>query len=816
MKKSFLMSKSKRIKNQRASLDINHIFFSLILIAYGFVTVLTPNLRTLDSNGPKFLSIAVLNLIVFMFIFFRKDRNLARWAFGGFFRNPVAIAYSLLMVFSLLSFTVAINVNESILHFAKIFTIFGAAWMIAVMIRHDNRSFRYLAIAMSGLLVFDAITVFNEIARYINGELASIALIKSVYSNKNILASSIFVKIPFAFWLMLYEKKWGRFFGLMVILLAVVATLFLSTRAFYLATFFLSFATVAFLVIRYFQVRERDNLSVLWQYLGVVVLGFIVYSIVQSTAYPHKNVAYESGVVTRLATISGTDGGGGRLRAWKRSWNLIKENPLLGVGLGNWKVASLKEENQTNPNFIYFYKSHNDFLETTSETGIFGGLSFLAIFALVLLNLIREMKKKADDERLKFASIPALGLFCYSFDAFFNFPQDRPEIQALFALYTGAAIALTFQTRKGGTEENRDSGSAKSLPSVLLHLFTLLFAALLAASCYLLVWNFNSLKLQRLIKEEMNRGTLKLPAEKFLSEFPPIPDINVVGEPIAVQKARYLINEKRYRETINLLKADQSSPYDTRKELFLSKAYFDLGKSDSAMIYARKVFEMKPRLFDNIVLMAVILEKEHKYEESAKLWNDFLSHTKNNGKAWAYAAGAYERSGDIKRAFSIIDSALLYVPSDTLVRRNHTALFQRFKVEPYKEIYSNAVNEFKLKNYQKALTLFNSFIEKVPDYYNAFEMRAFCHFFGKSYQNSIDDINQIEKYGGKLKGNVINLRGVNYQNLGKKAEACADYEKAMKLGDRDGTNNYKKFCQTLAQQSKPKVENTTPIRVFKK
>ncbi len=807
------MSKSKRVQSQRASLDINHIFFSLILIAYGFVTVLTPNLRTLDSNGPKFLSIAVLNLVVFMFIFFRKDQKLARWAFGGFFRNPVAIAYSLLMFFSLLSFTVAVNVNESILHFAKIFTIFGAAWMIAVLVRHDNHSFRYMAIAMSGLLVFDAITVFNEIARYINGELASIALIKSVYSNKNILASSIFVKIPFAFWLMLYEKKWGRFFGLAVILLAVVATLFLSTRAFYLATFFLTFVIAAFLVIRYFQVRERNNLSVLWQYLGVVVLGFIVYSIVQSTAYPHKNASYDSGVATRLATITGHDGGGGRLRAWKRSWNLIKENPFLGVGLGNWKVASLKEENQTNPNFIYFYKSHNDFLETTSETGIFGGLSFLAVFMLVLLNLIREMKKKADDERLKFASIPALGLFCYSFDAFFNFPQDRPEIQALFALYAGAAIALTFQPADG--DANTDTGRNKSIPNVLLRLFTMFFAGFLVASCYLLIWNFNSLKLQRLIKEEMNRGTLKLPADKFLSEFPPVPDINVVGEPIAVQKARYLINEKRHRETIEMLMADQSSPYDTRKELFLSKAYFDLGKSDSAMIYARKVFEMKPRLFDNVVLMAVILEKEHKYAQSAELWSNFLTHTRNNGKAWAYAAGAYERSGDIKRAFSIIDSALLYVPSDTLVRRNHASLFQRFKVEPYKEIYSNAVNEFKQKNYQKALSLFTSFIEKVPDFYSAYEMRAFCHFFGKSYQSSIDDINQIVVHGGTLKGNVVNLRGVNYQNLGKKAEACADYEKAMKMGDRDGTNNYKKFCQAPVQ-SKPKVENTTPIRVFKK
>ena len=38
--------------------------FLLLLLAYGFVTVLTPNLQTLDSNGPKFMSLAILNLAI--------------------------------------------------------------------------------------------------------------------------------------------------------------------------------------------------------------------------------------------------------------------------------------------------------------------------------------------------------------------------------------------------------------------------------------------------------------------------------------------------------------------------------------------------------------------------------------------------------------------------------------------------------------------------------------------------------------------------------------------------------------------------------
>ncbi len=47
-------------------IKFSYIFF---LIAYGFVTVLTPNWMTFDSNGPKFMTLSFLNVIVFFFLF---------------------------------------------------------------------------------------------------------------------------------------------------------------------------------------------------------------------------------------------------------------------------------------------------------------------------------------------------------------------------------------------------------------------------------------------------------------------------------------------------------------------------------------------------------------------------------------------------------------------------------------------------------------------------------------------------------------------------------------------------------------------------
>ena len=88
--------------------------YLLLLIAYGFVTVLTPNLQTLDSNGPKFLTLSILNLATFIFLFTRKElKNRPEWYYA-FFRNGIGTAYSGLIIVSLISFFKAINVLESV------------------------------------------------------------------------------------------------------------------------------------------------------------------------------------------------------------------------------------------------------------------------------------------------------------------------------------------------------------------------------------------------------------------------------------------------------------------------------------------------------------------------------------------------------------------------------------------------------------------------------------------------------------------------------------------------------------------------------
>lgn len=44
------MARKKQVQPERQPLRFNRVFFSLALIAYGLVAVLTPNFKTFDSN----------------------------------------------------------------------------------------------------------------------------------------------------------------------------------------------------------------------------------------------------------------------------------------------------------------------------------------------------------------------------------------------------------------------------------------------------------------------------------------------------------------------------------------------------------------------------------------------------------------------------------------------------------------------------------------------------------------------------------------------------------------------------------------------
>ena len=792
---------------------------TFLLIAYGYVTVITPNWMAFDSNATKFYTFAILNLVVVALVFFIKEFRERTQVLFGFFTNKIGIAYSLIMVMALLSFSKAINTEEAILHFFKIFTAFSAAWMVSALVIYYKEGIVVLALAMTILLCYDFLVAMDGIKGVIKGTATDLA-IKGSYSNKNILASAIFIKIPFAVWLFYFRREnYLRLIGAVGLTLGTLAVFFMSTRTFYLATILTVVIFVIYGAIDFFILKRRETGVKVLIHVGLVVIAFGIFSFVQNYLYPQE-VRQSTSFGARLAEVANQENQSNNLR--KTAWvitatDMIPNDPLLGVGIGNWKVRFLQYENSYSPHYIYMYKNHNDFLELTAEVGILGGLAFVAIFLLAAFYFIKGTYKNKNSEQEQWFFLPLFGLFAYSFDAFFNFPQDRPEIQALFAIYVGIAVGLAvLYFRKYDDKERK-------LPTLAIGFIGAIAVVAMVLGVIVERMYFDSSKIQRMVKEEQQGvRSPKSPADYLIRNYPRIPNLTAVAEPVDVEKARYLIDEKKFDEARKILSSIHYHPYDARPEYFMAVSYFmePEKKLDSIYKYAHKARMIKPNFYGSLNLETFALNNLGKEQESIKLLKQFLILEKdsiqkeepkwkkrlksifhvdvdrdarlaNRGEVQAWNSLAYllEKNNQIAEARAVLDTAFVYLPTNQEIINNRNKIISRMQVEQFAPLYSEAMQLYLQQRYAEAIPVFTKFLEKVPAHIDGLKYRAISYYNTQQYQRAINDIAQMEQLGIAIDPVLNNYRASCYYMLGDRNNAKVFFQKAAAEGNADAQKN---------------------------
>lgn len=791
---------------------------TFLLIAYGYVTVITPNWMAFDSNATKFYTFAILNLVVVALVFFIKEFRERTQVLFGFFTNKMGIAYSLIMVMALLSFSKAINTEEAILHFFKIFTAFSAAWMVSALVIYYKEGIVVLALAMTILLCYDFLVAMDGIKGVIKGTATDLA-IKGSYSNKNILASAIFIKIPFAVWLFYFRREnYLRLIGAVGLTLGTLAVFFMSTRTFYLATILTVVIFVIYGAIDFFILKRRETGVKVLIHVGLVVIAFGIFSFVQNYLYPQE-VRQSTSFGARLAEVANQENQSNNLR--KTAWvitatDMIPNDPLLGVGIGNWKVRFLQYENSYSPHYIYMYKNHNDFLELTAEVGIFGGLAFVAIFLLAAFYFFKGTYKNKNSEQEQWFFLPLFGLFAYSFDAFFNFPQDRPEIQALFAIYVGIAVGLAVLYFGKNSKERK-------LPTLAIGFIGAIAVVAMVLGVIVERMYFDSSKIQRMVKEEQQGvRSPKSPADYLIRNYPRIPNLTAVAEPVDVEKARYLIDEQKFDEARKILSSIHYHPYDARPEYFMAVSYFmePEKKLDSIYKYAHKARMIKPNFYGSLNLETFALNNLGKEQESIKLLKQFLSLEKdsiqkeepkwkkrlksifhvdvdrdarlaNRGEVQAWNSLAYllEKNNQIPEARAVLDTAFVYLPTNQEIINNRNKIISRMQVEQFAPLYSEAMQLYLQQRYAEAIPVFTKFLEKVPAHIDGLKYRAISYYNTQQYQRAINDIAQMEQLGIAIDPVLNNYRASCYYMLGDRNNAKVFFQKAAAEGNADAQKN---------------------------
>ncbi len=414
---------------------INYLILSLYFFVYVTPAYINGIFLAYDKVFPQMFIVSLLNIFSFIYIF--KKFNLKDYILSFEYKNHY-LAYLSVIVISIISLLVAENIIEGVVSLLKIINFFVAFSFIVILSSFKNlKFFNYFIIATLISLFIESVLINLRIfdSVIINGNLLVRSNVFAGFgANVNISSFSILIKTVVPIFLIFnYKNYFIRALSIFFIYSSFLSIFLLMSRAAVLALI-LVFTSILILVV----ISKR---RIYYLKYGLVIITLIM-SIFSYNILNEKN-AYNtltdrfSNVTNPVADESVNE----RLNFYTTAIQSIGDNPLLGIGIGNWKIKSIDLSKDIIVSYRVPYFAHNDFLQFLAEIGILGGLCFIFyIFYPILISLFRSLKSKS----FNIDFLIFLIFLIYIVDSMLNFPIERP-INYIYLCFT---IALFYQSKK--------------------------------------------------------------------------------------------------------------------------------------------------------------------------------------------------------------------------------------------------------------------------------------------------------------------------------------------------------------------------------
>ena len=181
-----------------------------------------------------------------------------------------------------------------------------------------------------------------------------------------------------------FSNRWYRF---LIVLILTIFIILINARITLLVQLLLIFSFLIKYIRQGFTLRKL-TLTALF-FFFVLILIQITNSIYD---YPHRKMLLDlkaSWARSYATDISGGDGGlVTRFAIWRGATEVIKNNPLVGVGLGNEKEFLAREFKKNNLTYLLATpnNAHNQVLSYLISTGVIGVILLTFFFLIILKN----------------------------------------------------------------------------------------------------------------------------------------------------------------------------------------------------------------------------------------------------------------------------------------------------------------------------------------------------------------------------------------------------------------------------------------------
>lgn len=511
------------------------------------------------------------------------------------------IIYSAFIFIGGISLIYTNNFSDGLFTLTKLLLIGIYILYIFFVFKDPNILIKYFTRTIVVLGVIVCIIGLYQIIIYFNTGInkSSLYEITATFGNKNVFVQNVFFIFPFSVFVAITDHKYWRIAAILISITIVGFITLLMTRSVWVA-FVLSVICVVLLgsILKIFKLINYKRFVIpLVLFISVVVSIVFVYSKYDEVSAFSKQ-------------ITGYGPEKGRLVLWQNSLEIYDENPILGKGLGSWKIEILKYADYkvlSEDSSRFYQRPHNDFIWVLCEMGIIGTIAYILIF-IYSFYLCVILLRSDFPIKIKYF-ILALIFFITGFVvvSFFSFPLERMEHIIFLAFALGSVLTLINNNKK--SKSNKFWVNYKILIIIfsVITLFSIYFGSVryfsevhLKKALY-----YKSIQKWKLVISEVDKMNLVF--------YP----IDMFSTPVTWYKGLASFNLKSYNDAYKCFKsAYDVNPYHIYVLNDFASCSSVLGKTEESIKLYKKALDIIPDFENALYNISTIYYQKQKMDSA--------------------------------------------------------------------------------------------------------------------------------------------------------------------------------------------------------
>jgi len=343
------------------------------------------------------------------------------------------------------------------------FIVFSLVFLLTINIFDDYKKIESLlksiVVSLTLVSIIGLLQYYFFNIDFIKHLFTQIAVPAATFGNKNMASHFVVMALPLSL-ILIFTSKSNRQVVLYSITTIIGAwfLIYIVARQAYIATIVELFVLSLFFILDKWKNKDKALLTIMVnkKSKSIAIFSILIF-LVFAANFSNQGFSFESNAHSKIAKIQSisVDEHNPRLPAWRNTIEMIKEHPIIGVGVGQWQAQYPLYYDRVMKDIIFnegtrLKRLHNDYLEIFANVGVIGYVFLLWLSWLMIRKIWSILTNHKSEYRFYVLGL-TLGIIGFLVVAVFSFPIRMFFPAFLLFVFIGviasidsASVALRF------------------------------------------------------------------------------------------------------------------------------------------------------------------------------------------------------------------------------------------------------------------------------------------------------------------------------------------------------------------------------------